>query len=106
MIGVHEVGGGRSEHRALLDIEVGWGPPIGGHVRIRPTLADCCPEGAHDGDEAGHTGIVVNVRRWSGASSHPYLVLFDEPQPVMRLPDHTFPLPLRHYAASELEWAD
>jgi hypothetical protein len=97
---------GWPERWALSDVEVGWGPPVGDRVRIRPDLDHRCPEGAHDGEERGHTGIVMNVRRTCGASAHAYLVLFDDPHPVIRLADHGVPVPARHYAAIELEPAD
>jgi hypothetical protein len=70
-----------AEHRALLDVEVGTGPSIGGRVRVCPNLDHRCPDGAHDAHEPGHTGTVVNVRRAGKAVSHVYLVVFDDPQP-------------------------
>src|SRR4051794_37262576 len=70
-----------SDHDCV-DLGIAWQPPIGDRVRIRPDLDDRCPEGAHDANEPGHTGIVVNVRGACGGTSHPYLVLFDEPHPV------------------------
>src|SRR5687767_5547060 len=83
--------------------EIVWQPPIGQRVRVRRDLAHRCPEGAHDGGEAGHAGIVVNLRGARGSLSHPYLVLFDEPHPVMLVCDRPIGLPARHYAVEELE---
>jgi hypothetical protein len=47
--------------------------------------------------------VVVGVRGACGASSHPYLVLFDDPHPVMTVYDRAVALPVRHYALEELE---
>ena len=91
-----------SDHDCV-DLGIAWQPPIGDRVRIRPDLDDRCPEGAHDANEPGHTGIVVNVRGACGGTSHPYLVLFDEPHPVMMLSERGLDLQARHYAAEELE---
>ena len=49
--------------------------------------------------------MVVSVRGTCEASSHPYLVLFDDPYPVMTVYDRTVALPVRHYAREELERA-
>jgi hypothetical protein len=87
------------------DAGIVWQPPIGAWVRIRADLDGRCPEGAHDGDEPGHTGVVVNVRGGCGEASHPYLVLFDDPHPVMTVYDRAVELPVRHYALEELELA-
>jgi len=95
-----------AKHRAFLDIEVGVGPAIGGRVRIRADLGHRCPDGAHDAAEPGRMGTIVNVRRADRAVSHTLLVLFDDPQPVMRVADRGVPLPARHYAVVELEPAD
>ena len=92
----------RAEHDCV-DLGIVWQPPIGDRVRIRRDLDDRCPEGAHDSNEPGHTGIVVNVRGACGDSSHPYLVVFDEPHPVMMLSVRGVDLQARHYAAEELE---
>jgi hypothetical protein len=54
----------------------------------------------------GRTGTVVNVRRAGRSVSHTLLVVFDDPQPVMRVADRGVPLPARHYATVELEPAD
>ena len=86
-----------------VDVGIVWQPPIGDRVRIRRDLDDRCPEGAHDVNEPGHTGIVVNVRGACGGSSHPYLVLFDAPHPVMVVAERGLELQARHYAAEELE---
>jgi hypothetical protein len=94
------------DHRAGLgcvDAGIVWQPPIGDRVRIRPDINGRCPDGAHDWHERGHTGIVVNVRGACGDSSHPYLVVFDAPHPVMHLSERAVELPARHYAAEELE---
>jgi len=93
-------------HRAdhdCVDLGIAWQPPIGDRVRIRRDLDDRCPEGAHDLHERGHTGIVVNVRGACGGSTHPYLVVFDKPPPVMMLSERGLVLEARHYAAEELE---
>jgi hypothetical protein len=71
--------------------------------RVRRDLDGRCPEGAHDGAEPGHVGIVVNVRGACGVSSHPYLVLFDDPHPIMTIWDRAVDLTVRHYAVEELE---
>ena len=89
--------------RPCAETEIVWQPPVGAPVRVRTDLDGRCPEGAHDGDEPGHTGVVVNVRDACGASSHPYLVLFDAPHPVMTVFDRAVVLPVRHYALEELE---
>ena len=44
-----------------VDAGIVWHPPIGESVRIRADLDGRCPEGAHDGAEPGHTGVVVNT---------------------------------------------
>src|SRR4051794_2813783 len=93
----------RPSSNACVDAAIVWHPPIGEWVRIRPDLHARCPDGAHDGTEPGRTGIVVNVRGACGASSHPYLILFDEPHPVMMVFDRAVALPARHYALEELE---
>lgn len=86
-----------------VDLGIVWQPRIGDRVRIRRDLDDRCPDGAHDLHERGHTGIVVNVRGACGGSSHPYLVVFDEPHPVMMLSERGLVLEARHYAVEELE---
>jgi hypothetical protein len=88
---------------SCVDGDIVWRPPVGEWVRIRTDLSDRCPEGSHDGAEPGHTGIVVNVRGACGTTSHPYLVLFDRPHPVMTVLDRPVSLPVRHYALEELE---
>lgn len=88
-----------------IDAGIVWHPPVGEWVRIRADLDGRCPDGAHDGAEPGHTGVVVHVRGACGDSSHPYLVLFDEPHPVMAVFDRAVALPARHYALEELEHA-
>ena len=92
-----------SSVQPCVDAGIVWHPPDGEWVRIRADLHGRCPEGAHDGAEPGHTGVVVKVRGACGASSHPYLILFDEPHPVMTVYDRTVALPVRHYALEELE---
>ena len=92
----------RADHDCV-DLGIVWQPPIGDRVRIRRDLDDRCPEGAHDLHERGHTGIVVNVRGACGGSTHPYLVVFDKPPPVMMLSERGLVLEARHYAAEELE---
>ena len=86
-----------------VDEGVVWHPPVGERVRVRRDLDGRCPEGAHDGAEPGHVGMVVSVRGACGVSSHPYLVLFDDPHPVMTVWDRAVELPVRHYAVEELE---
>ena len=88
---------------ACIDGGMVWQPPIGDRVRIRPDLDGRCPDGAHDWHERGHTGTVVHVRGGCGDASHPYLVVFDEPHPVMHLAERAVESPARHYAAEELE---
>ena len=89
--------------RGCAEAGIVWQPPVGTWVRIRTDLGGRCPEGAHDGAEPGHTGVVLSVRGGCGEASHPYLVLFDDPYPVMTIYDRAVALPVRHYALEELE---
>ena len=93
----------KSSVQPCAEAGIVWQPPVGAWVRIRADLDGRCPEGAHDGAEPGHTGVVVSVRGGRGEASHPYLVLFDDPHPVMTVYDRAVALPVRHYALAELE---
>ena len=100
---MRDIAYGHRADRTCADAGIVWQPPIGDRVRIRRDINCRCPEGAHDWHERGHTGTVVNVRGACGGSTHPYLVVFDEPHPVMLVAERSVELPARHYAAEELE---
>jgi hypothetical protein len=65
-----------------------------------------CTDLPHDPAEQGHTGVVVGDRPRARLESHPFLVAFDAPVPVIRVGGQSMPLHVRHYAASELEPLD
>jgi hypothetical protein len=65
-----------------------------------------CAEALHDLSERGHTGLVVGIRSLPESPAHAYVVAFEPPLPTWRGVGPEMPLPVRHYAADELEFID
>jgi hypothetical protein len=81
------------------------GVRVGDPVRIRDHVgrAGTCPEMTHDSAEHGHSGVVIGERPRLSFPSHAFLVVFDQPVPVLCIVGRWVPLHVRHYAADELE---
>jgi hypothetical protein len=85
-----------------------WRPLVGDRVRVRDGVGQAivCTDLPHDPAEQGQTGVVVGDRPRASLASHPYLVAFDAPVPIIRVGGRRMPLHVRHYAAGELERID
>jgi hypothetical protein len=83
-------------------------PHVGDRVRVQHGVGGClpCPNLPHFREEAGHVGKVVAVRAPANVSDHPFLVIFTNPAPLVRMIGNLLPLSARHYAADELELID
>jgi hypothetical protein len=81
-------------------------PRVGDRVRV--CLADGveCDECPHFVGEVGRIGRVVRDRPITSAPSHPYLVIYEPSHISEALCGWAAVLPVRHFAAEELELID
>src|SRR5262245_61352473 len=74
---------------------------IGDRVRVRHGVGVTinCTEMPHYPDEQGQTGMLMGERAQASGPNHPWLVLFDQPYPLIELGLSRIALVTRHYAA-------
>ena len=77
---------------------------VGDRARVKVGSGVACSELRHHPEEQGHAGRVIGHRTLTGARSHSFLVAFDRPVPVVGMGAiGPVSLPVRYYAADELE---